>query len=319
MRGIRDSGLRCAGLALALALTLSCLGQGPGTPDPPAPDAARIGRWIAGLADPDLEARARARESLLAADAAAVPALRKALQSADPEIAESARRILERIDSLPCQIARAGARGIRADLLGERWFVIRKDAQGAGAVYVEVREEKGPCYRFRIVFADTRDTLHVSIRGKLSPDFTLAEVSVEGRGPNGKPAARSFAPPRRGPCDPVPLMVLAWFFPFSELTGEAPSVTVLPELLDPEKTQDLAVHRGAAQEIPAPLDARRQMLRAEPIRFSEKDGAAVLTLWLAGEGKLVRLVWGAGEYDPASREEAVQAVEGGKKGEWWKD
>ena len=63
-------------------------------PHAAGPVSPEIQKWVHELSSPDADTRARARESLKNAGPAAYPALREALNHADPEVSETARGLL---------------------------------------------------------------------------------------------------------------------------------------------------------------------------------------------------------------------------------
>src|SRR5262245_1179991 len=84
-------------MAAALALVAALVAQDPGGEPPGSPAAEAIAKAVRDLGADDYHARERATTWLWAAGAAAEPALREALKSADAEVVARARDLLDKI------------------------------------------------------------------------------------------------------------------------------------------------------------------------------------------------------------------------------
>lgn len=261
--------MRAACLAFLLAAARAA-------PDAP-PSPREIDRWIAELGSDTVRARDEAAERLLAADEAARPAVEKALTHPDPEVARAARSLLARMDAIPAQIIRMGRKGIRKDLLGERWFTAWEDGQVRGAARFRLEAAPGGTYALSL------ETFHPDA-GRRVRTASLSAGFSEAPG----------APPALG--------WLVWFFPFREL-----SFRDAPEAVPQAPDGAVRLRREGPREIPVPGG----QARGESVRVEDTEGRAVAQVWWDAEGRALRILVDAVDYYPAAPEEARKAA-GGK-------
>lgn len=260
-------------VAACLALLLAAARAAPDAPLSPR----EIDALVAQLGSDTIRARQEAREKLAAADEAARPAIERALAHPDPEVARAARDLLARMDSIPAQLVRIGRRGIRKDLLGERWFTAWEDGQVRGAARFRLEEGPGGTYALNL------ETFHPDA-GRRVRTATLSSRFSES--PDAPPA----------------LGWLVWFFPFRELAfPDAPQA--VPQAPDGA----VRLGREGPQEIPVPGG----QARGESVRVEDSEGRVVAQVWWDAEGRTLRLLVDAIDYYPATPEEARKAT-GGK-------
>lgn len=305
----REAG-RGAGLILALVLA-GCAGEAAPPPAGETASSEEIERLIRQLGDERIEARQAARQRLLALDEIAIPALAKARESADPEVATAAELLLYELHSVPLQIRRLGGKGVRKDLLGERWFTVNADGQRVGALYWRLDwNEAAESYSFCLQIGTS-----ARVQGEMNRLFGARSYVLDYPGSGGKPVRIGMSP-GGDPGHPVfHPHFLIWFIPFWELGVEPQEMEAVDFQDAKQHPMKVRVTRGAKEVVPSPSGARQ----GESVRV---EGESMCwQIWWDEEKRLIRILGGRQgqeEYFPCTREEAILAVEKGKKGEWWK-
>jgi hypothetical protein len=130
--------------ALLLALAMACA-AGAQSEESDAGQRARIRQWVLNLGSEDLNLRDWATEKLREAGSAALPDLRKASQSSDPEISYRAQRLLAELQeaATPSQTSPAEE--------APRVVSVRQDPEGEVTVTLERRGEDGEPVEYEVV------------------------------------------------------------------------------------------------------------------------------------------------------------------------
>src|SRR4051812_43483250 len=120
---------------LSFLILLACIAAGPTTAPTPAPSPKELDRLIANLGNDDFRVREEATHKLYKIGKPAIPALRQALSSDDPEVQSRAQLIIKRIEIRPVP----GGPVARDEEVVARSIRISNDG---GAKVIEVQEQK---------------------------------------------------------------------------------------------------------------------------------------------------------------------------------